>query len=270
MQKRRRRDYRNARKAAFSRPEPGFPSLYEGRTRGKKLKYTYSDDEDIFAEGLPPPTRRTTRGARHAEESKASDANAPPRYSASGRPIRSRAGGVYGQGDDDTSSQRGRSNGNGYYKFGDSDDGDDSGEEDAPSGDEWQGVDEGEEDDDDDGDDEDVSGDESVVNGDGNVPSLIVQLRYGKSKDMPNQEEEGEKVSSAMTVPGDIIASATAPLAAAGGGGGGGVNGTTANDENNAKVLPAPLPAPAAPPAPDPVPQSSETNHPVHEMNGTG
>ncbi|KAI5279402.1 hypothetical protein KEM54_004182, partial [Ascosphaera aggregata] len=35
-EKRKRRDYRLARKAAFARPEPGF-SLYEGRTRGKKM-----------------------------------------------------------------------------------------------------------------------------------------------------------------------------------------------------------------------------------------
>lgn len=37
------------RKEQFKRPEPGF-SLYEGRTRGKRMKYTYSDDEDIFSD----------------------------------------------------------------------------------------------------------------------------------------------------------------------------------------------------------------------------
>lgn len=35
------------RKEQFKRPEPGF-SMYEGRTRGKRVKYTYSDDEDVF------------------------------------------------------------------------------------------------------------------------------------------------------------------------------------------------------------------------------
>lgn len=35
------------RKEQFKRPEPGF-SMYEGRTRGKRIKYTYSDDEDAF------------------------------------------------------------------------------------------------------------------------------------------------------------------------------------------------------------------------------
>lgn len=35
------------RKEQFKRPEPGF-SMYEGRTRGKRVKYTYSDDEDVL------------------------------------------------------------------------------------------------------------------------------------------------------------------------------------------------------------------------------
>ncbi|KAF5660782.1 hypothetical protein FHETE_8773 [Fusarium heterosporum] len=57
-EKRKRRDYRQQRKEQFKRPEPGF-SLYEGRTRGKKMKYTYSDDEDIFT--TDSTTRRSTR-----------------------------------------------------------------------------------------------------------------------------------------------------------------------------------------------------------------
>ncbi|KAL7937696.1 hypothetical protein V8C35DRAFT_186420 [Trichoderma chlorosporum] len=48
-EKRKRREYRQMRKEQFKRPEPGF-SLYEGRTRGKRMKYTYSDDEDIFSD----------------------------------------------------------------------------------------------------------------------------------------------------------------------------------------------------------------------------
>ncbi|KKP05232.1 hypothetical protein THAR02_02684 [Trichoderma harzianum] len=48
-EKRKRREYRQLRKEQFKRPEPGF-SLYEGRTRGKRMKYTYSDDEDIFSD----------------------------------------------------------------------------------------------------------------------------------------------------------------------------------------------------------------------------
>lgn len=45
-EKRKRREYRQMRKEQFKRPEPGF-SMYEGRTRGKRIKYTYSDDEDV-------------------------------------------------------------------------------------------------------------------------------------------------------------------------------------------------------------------------------
>ena len=194
-QKRKRRDYRIARKAAFTRPEPG---LYEGRTRGKKLKYTYSDDEDIFSDGLPPATRRSTR-ARNAPEA-LGESTETTRFSSSGRPIRSRAGGVYGesqlvtqQSEDDASiSQpalrerrtRTSSRVNGYsdYKFCDSDD-----ESEAQSnGEEWQAGDEGEENDYDEEDEVDVSGDESVVNGNARPPSLVVQLRYAKGKGRGN------------------------------------------------------------------------------------
>lgn len=57
-QKRRRREYRQMQKERFKRPEPGF-STYEGRTRGKRIKYTYSDDEDSFLSDST--TRRSAR-----------------------------------------------------------------------------------------------------------------------------------------------------------------------------------------------------------------
>ncbi|KAJ2977460.1 hypothetical protein NUW58_g7805 [Xylaria curta] len=56
-EKRKRREYRLMRKEQFKRPEPGF-SMYEGRTRGKRMKYTYSDDEDFYSDST---TRRSTR-----------------------------------------------------------------------------------------------------------------------------------------------------------------------------------------------------------------
>ncbi|KAK6521624.1 hypothetical protein TWF506_001837 [Arthrobotrys conoides] len=57
-QKRRRREYRSARKAAFS--NPGV-SMYEGRTRGNKAKYTFdSDEEGGYTSG------RATRASRRA------------------------------------------------------------------------------------------------------------------------------------------------------------------------------------------------------------
>ncbi|GAB1200615.1 hypothetical protein APSETT444_009989 [Aspergillus pseudonomiae] len=186
-EKRKRRDYRIARKAQFSRPEPGF-SLYEGRTRGKKLKYTYSDDEDIFSDGLPS-TRRSTRNT-----SGISSPAEPvgPRFTASGRQIRSRAGGMYGESllsgqrdepadaEDSGRPQRTRSTrANGYTGYNVDDELDES-DEGHSSGKEWQGGEE-EEDNDFEGDDEEeLSGDESIVNGEN--PSLVVQLRYGKGK----------------------------------------------------------------------------------------
>jgi hypothetical protein len=61
MQKRKKREYRLQRKRQFQRPEPGF-SLYEGRTRGKRAKYTFSDDENEF--GSDSTNRRSMRNTR--------------------------------------------------------------------------------------------------------------------------------------------------------------------------------------------------------------
>lgn len=79
-EKRRRRDYRLLRKEQFKRPEPGF-SMYEGRTRGKRVKYTYSDDEDIF---YSDSTNR--RSARNTGAN--TPAETGPLTTASGRQIR--------------------------------------------------------------------------------------------------------------------------------------------------------------------------------------
>ena len=59
-EKRRRREYRQQQKERFKRPEPGF-SMYEGRTRGKRIKYTYSDDEDFLTDssGMRRSARNT-------------------------------------------------------------------------------------------------------------------------------------------------------------------------------------------------------------------
>jgi hypothetical protein len=82
-EKRKRREYRQARKAAFARPEPGF-SLYEGRTRGKRMKYTYSDGEEE-SDSL---SRRSTRNATPADV---------PTVTASGRQVKPRIAGDYGE-----------------------------------------------------------------------------------------------------------------------------------------------------------------------------
>lgn len=90
QQKRKRRDYRLARKAQFTRPDPGF-SLYEGRTRGKRLKYTYSDEEDGGSDA--PSTRRSNRQSGISTPAEPSG----PTFTASGRQVRSRHGGAYGE-----------------------------------------------------------------------------------------------------------------------------------------------------------------------------
>ncbi|KAL3476131.1 hypothetical protein BJX99DRAFT_247128 [Aspergillus californicus] len=191
-EKRKRRDYRLARKAAFTRPEPGF-SLYEGRTRGKKLKYTYSDEEDIFSDGIPAPRRsgRTTSGVSTPVEPTG------PRFTASGRQIRSRAGGMYGEsllagkrdeedfedeGNGTERRQRTRSTRmNGYADYGTDEDEDEGSNGGQSSGNEWQGGDEEEGNEFEGDDEEEISGDDSVINGE--PPSLVVQLRYGKKGD---------------------------------------------------------------------------------------
>lgn len=79
-EKRRRREYRQQQRDRFKRPEPGV-SLYEGRTRGKRIKYTYSDDEDFWTESSAG-LRRSSRNATGA------DTPSEPVTTASGRQIR--------------------------------------------------------------------------------------------------------------------------------------------------------------------------------------
>ncbi|KAI4153439.1 MAG: hypothetical protein LQ340_002311 [Diploschistes diacapsis] len=88
-EKRKRRDYRLARKAQFARVEPGM-SLYEGRTRGKRIRYTFSDDEDMGSDGISIRRSRNSGFSTPAEP-------AGPVVTASGRHIKPRAGGVYGE-----------------------------------------------------------------------------------------------------------------------------------------------------------------------------
>ena len=89
MQKRKRREYRNARKAQFVRPEPGF-SLYEGRTRGKRIKYTFSDEEEGASDA--PSTRRSNRQSGLSSPAELNK----PIFTNSGRQIRSRSGNAAG------------------------------------------------------------------------------------------------------------------------------------------------------------------------------
>ncbi len=79
-EKRKRREYRLMRKEQFKRPEPGF-SMYEGRTRGKRMKYTYSDDEDFYSDSTNRRSARNTGTHTPAEP-------AGPVTTASGRQIK--------------------------------------------------------------------------------------------------------------------------------------------------------------------------------------
>ncbi|KAM0526170.1 hypothetical protein D7B24_000821 [Verticillium nonalfalfae] len=79
-EKRRRREYRQAQRNRFKRPSPGF-SLYEGRTRGKRVKYTYSDEEDG---SFTDSTRRSTRNTGTHTPTEL----AGPLTTASGRQVR--------------------------------------------------------------------------------------------------------------------------------------------------------------------------------------
>ncbi|EPS34396.1 hypothetical protein PDE_09360 [Penicillium oxalicum 114-2] len=230
-EKRKRRDYRLARKAAFARPEPGF-SLYEGRTRGKKLKYTYDDDEDIFSD--EQPTRRSARNSSAA----ASTEQARPQFTASGRQVRSRAGGAYGEtllsgqredseyDEDMERPQRNRTanRSNGYSGYDLEDMDHESEAQSNESGNEWDGGDEDENDfEGEEEEGENVSGDESVINGE--PRSLVVQLRYSKGGansepqkpdgPPPSHDASMEPATSAaisMKAPSDEVATAS-PLA---------------------------------------------------------
>ncbi|KXH51663.1 hypothetical protein CNYM01_06786 [Colletotrichum nymphaeae SA-01] len=99
-EKRRRREYRQAQKARFKRPEPGFSS-YEGRTRGKRIKYTYSDDEDFLTDSSNRRSARNTGTSTPAEPigpvttASGRQIRAPPRMNGS-----SAAGSVNGDSED--------------------------------------------------------------------------------------------------------------------------------------------------------------------------
>lgn len=209
VKKRRRRDYRMARKAAFTRPEPGF-SLYEGRTRGKKLKYTYSDDEDIFSDDVPT----TRRSARNVSGTATPGEPLGPVFTASGRQVRARAGGVYGesmltgQRDDAEDGQedngqgpqpRTRGQANGYannYVDGMSD------ESDAASS--WKGDDESpnENENEFEGDDEEeASEEESSDAEDGQQHSLVVHLHYAKPQEKSSATLEQQNTVPAFSAP---------------------------------------------------------------------
>lgn len=211
-EKRRRRDYRQLQKARFSRPEQGF-SLYEGRTRGKRAKYTFDDGEDIF-DSDAMSTRRSTRNA--------SPSDSGPVVTASGRQVKPRVGGVYGESlstdqrqehdynasmsqadaTEDSGDEMPATAPNGRpmrsarakptksavssrERYGDgNDDMDTESDEPQSEGQEWSGDENEPDDEESDGDDmaDEVSEDELVADEGDMQRSLVVQLRYRPKK----------------------------------------------------------------------------------------
>jgi hypothetical protein len=155
--------------------------MYEGRTRGKRMKYTYSDDEDQYTDG--PDTRRSARGQGFP------GLPTGPMTTASGRQVRTRYGNLFGThehaGHDSEGSVEPNANGRATRSsrnfeeweqhHDDADDLNDDGDS-VSSGHDWQGEDEAEDqvDDDEDQDMTDVS-DEDME-----PQSLIVTLQYRK------------------------------------------------------------------------------------------
>ena len=64
--------------------------MYEGRTRGKRIKYTFSDEEDASDS---VDARRSTRQSGISTPAEP----AGPTFTASGRQVRARHGGLYGE-----------------------------------------------------------------------------------------------------------------------------------------------------------------------------
>ncbi|KAH8600812.1 hypothetical protein B0O99DRAFT_502947 [Bisporella sp. PMI_857] len=92
-EKRKRREYRLMRKQQFRRPEPNY-SMYEGRTRGKRIKYTYSDGEEEDTGYSDATTnRRSTRNTRNHTPAE----GFVPTVTQSGRQVKARHGGAYGE-----------------------------------------------------------------------------------------------------------------------------------------------------------------------------
>lgn len=92
-EKRKRREYRQIRKNQFKRPTEPMFSMYEGRTRGKRIKYTYSDEEDEYDSDENKSTRRSTRNTGTHTPAEPFG----PIITQSGRQVRSRQGGAYGE-----------------------------------------------------------------------------------------------------------------------------------------------------------------------------
>lgn len=99
--KRKKREYRQSRKNFFAQTQG--VSLYEGRTRGKRIKYTFSDDEGSKQDNTSADDSRSRRSGRSLRSTPGAS-GAPleptpeaPRFTASGRQVRKPNLGAYGE-----------------------------------------------------------------------------------------------------------------------------------------------------------------------------
>lgn len=98
QQKRKKREYRASRKAFFN--QPSGVSLYEGRTRGKRIRYNFSTDEEGAKETSEQDDNRSRRSGRSNKGSPAPQLQPQPEapiFTASGRQIRKPVTGDYGE-----------------------------------------------------------------------------------------------------------------------------------------------------------------------------
>ncbi|KHJ31173.1 hypothetical protein EV44_g6445 [Erysiphe necator] len=90
-EKRKRKEYRTTRKQFFKRADPDY-SIYEGRTRGKRIKYTFSDEDEENLADL-----NSTRRSMRSNGNNPKFDNNVPAVTQSGRQVKSRQGGAYGE-----------------------------------------------------------------------------------------------------------------------------------------------------------------------------
>jgi hypothetical protein len=153
--------------------------MYEGRTRGKRMKYTYSDDEDQDTDARD--SRRSARAQGFP------GLPTGPVTTSSGRQVRTRYGNLFGTHENNALESEGsvepntngratRSNRNTGNRYDDEEELNDDGDS-VSSGHDWQAEDEAEDQVDDD-EDEDMN---QASDEDTEPQSLIVTLQYRKA-----------------------------------------------------------------------------------------
>ena len=153
--------------------QPSGVSLYEGRTRGKRVRYTYSDNDhdDLDKESSHSSTTRS----RHSPAAAPTATSNPdqPRFTASGRQIRKPQTGAYGESKINGSGGGGGGSNvpseNGYAYT-------------AAITDEWKGDSQGDDDDEDDADDESEWDDTAFLQDDGEKKSLRIVLKVNSER----------------------------------------------------------------------------------------